>query len=280
MKIILQASDPQGLSAMQKALSDMLSSLWMTVPNVVTSILIIIIGYIICKIIAKVIKKALQKVGIDKVGEKLNEIDIVQKSKIEIKISTVLSKIVYYFLMLFFAVAATSVLGIPEISQLVADIFNFVPRLIVALIVLVLGTLIADALRKMVHTGLKSLGVSSAGILASVVFYFLFINIVISALSQAEINTEFLSQNISIVIGGIVAAFALGYGLASKDVMANMIASFYSGKQFQIGDKITIDDVTGVVSNIDKSTLTVKTDTGKVIFPLNKAVNQKVEFHD
>ena len=280
MKIILQASDPQGLSAMQKALSDMLSSLWMTVPNVVTSILIIIIGYIVSKIIAKVIKKALQKVGIDKVGEKLNEIDIVQKSKMEIKISTVLSKIVYYFLMLFFAVAATSVLGIPEISQLVADIFNFVPRLIVALIVLVLGTLIADALRKMVHTGLKSLGVASAGILASVVFYFLFINIVISALSQAEINTEFLSQNISIVIGGIVAAFALGYGLASKDVMANMIASFYSGKQFQIGDKITIDDVTGVVSNIDKSTLTVKTDTGKVIFPLNKAVNQKVEFHD
>ena len=179
-----------------------------------------------------------------------------------------------------FAVAATSVLGIPEISQLFADIFNFVPRLVVALIILILGTLISDALRKMVLTGLKSLGVSSAGILSSVVFYFLFINIVIVALSQAEINTEFLSQNISIVIAGIVGAFAIGYGLASKDIMANMIASFYSGKQFQVGDKITIDDVTGVISDIDKSTITVKTETGRVMFPLNKAVNQKVEFHD
>ena len=132
----------------------------------------------------------------------------------------------------------------------------------------------------MVHTGLTSLGVSSAGILSSVVFYFLFINIVISALSQAEINTEFLAQNISIIIGGVIAAFAIGYGLASKDVMSNMIASFYTGKQFQIGDKITIDGVTGVISNIDKSSLTIKTETGRVMFPLNKAVNQKVEFHD
>jgi hypothetical protein len=182
--------------------------------------------------------------------------------------------------MLFVAVAATSILGIPEISNLVADMMNFIPKLVVALIVLVIGILIADALRKMVLTGLKSLGVPSAGLISSVVFYFLFINIVISALSQAEINTEFLSQNISIVIGGIVAAFAIGYGLASKDVMANMIASFYSGNQFQVGDKITIEDVTGIIVSIDKASLSVKTDNGKVMFPLNKAVNQKVEFHD
>lgn len=274
MKIILQ------VSVMKTAMTDMLTNLMNTVPNVVSAVVIFIVGYIVCKIIAKVVKKTLEKIGVDKIGEKLNEVDIVQKANMEIKISSVLSKIIYYFLMLFFAVAATSVLGIPEISNLVADIFNFIPRLVVALIVLILGTLIADALRKMVHTGLKSLGVSSAGILSSVVFYFLFINIVISALSQAEINTEFLSQNISIVIGGVIAAFAIGYGLASKDVMANMIASFYTGKQFNIGDKITIDDVTGVVSNIDKSSLTIKTESGKVMFPLNKAVNQKVEFHD
>jgi len=265
---------------MDEALKAMLSNLLHTGTKVVSAFFIFVVGYFVCKIISKGVKKALEKVGVDKIGEKLNEIDIVQKANMEIKISSVLAKIIYYFLMLFVAVAATSVLGIPEISNLVSDILNFIPKLVVALIVLVVGILIADALRKMVHTGLKSLGVPSAGIISSVVFYFLFINIVISALSQAEINTEFLSQNISIIIAGIAAAFAIGYGLASKDVMANMIASFYTGKQFQIGDKITIDDVTGVVLNIDKSSLTIKTETGKVMFPLNKAVNQKVEFHD
>jgi len=265
---------------MDTALKEMLSNLLQTGTKVVLAIFIFVIGYIVCKIITKAVRKTLEKIGIDKIGDKLNEIDIIQKAKMEIKVSAILAKIIYYFLMLFVAVAATSVLGIPEISNLVADVLNFIPKLVVALIVLVIGILIADALRKMVHTGLKSLGVPSAGIISAVVFYFLFINIVISALSQAEINTDFLSQNISIVIGGIVAAFAIGYGLASKDVMANMIASFYTGKQFQIGDKITIDDVTGVISSMDKSSLMIKTETGRVMFPLNKAVNQKVEFHD
>ena len=133
------------ISLMKDALYDMVSKLFKTVPNVVMAVVIFIVGIIISKIVAKVIKKTLEKIGIDKIGEKLNEIDIVQKANMEIKISSVLSKIIYYFLMLLFAVAATSVLGIPEISQLFADIFNFIPRLIVALIVLVLGTLIADA---------------------------------------------------------------------------------------------------------------------------------------
>ena len=263
---------------MEDAVRQMLSTLMDTGLKVAMAILIFVIGYIICRIIAKAVKKALEKLGVDKIGEKLNEIDIVQKANMEIKVSVILSKIIYYFLMLFVAVAATS--EIPEVSNLIADILNFIPKLVVALIVLVIGILIADALRKMVLTGLKSLGVPSAGIISSVVFYFLFINIAISALSQAEINTEFLSQNISIVIAGIVAAFAIGYGLASKDVMGNMIASFYSGKQFQVGEKITIEDVSGVISNVDKASITIKTETGRVVFPLNKAVNQKVEFHD
>ena len=274
MKFLLQ------IDIMQSALTDMLSKFTSTVPNVIMALVIFLVGYIVSKLVARVIKTTLKKVGIDKLGEKLNEIDIVQKANMDIKFSDVTSKVVYYFMMLFFAVAATSVLGIPEISTLVSDIFTFIPNLIVAIIVLILGTLLADVLRKFVDTALKSLGVTSSGMIASFLFYFLFINVVIVALSQAKIDTSFLSQNISIIIAGIAAAFAIGYGLASKDVMANMVASFYSKDQFMIGDKITIEGETGVVSDVSKSSLTIKTETGKVVFPLSKATNQKVEFHD
>ena len=281
MKILLQVgSDTSQLSVMTDALKDMVSKFANTVPNVFMALIIFLIGYIVSKVAAKIIKTSLSKIGIDSLGEKLNEIDIVQKANIDFKISDVTSKIFYYFLMLFFAVAATSVLGIPEISDLVSDIFKFIPNLIVALIILVIGTLLADLLRNGVGTALKSLGIPSAGLISSGLFYFIFINVVILALSQAKINTDFLSQNISIVIGGIVAAFALAYGLASRDVMGNMVASFYTGDRFKIGDNITLDGVTGTVADVDKSTLTIKTKTGKVIFPLKDAVNQKVEFHD
>jgi hypothetical protein len=268
------------IEIMQTALSDMLTNFGGTLSNVLKALVIFFIGYIIAKIMAKAIKTALKKIGIDKLGEKLNEIDIVHKANIDIKFSEVISKMVYYIMMLIFTVAATSVLGIPEISDLVTDIINFVPNLIVAIIVLFLGTLLADRLRKFVDTALKSLGVASSGLISSFLFYFLFINIVIVALSQAKIDTSFLSQNISIIIGGIVLAFAIGYGLASKDVMSNIVASFYSKNQFQIGQKVTIDGVTGIISDVSKSVLTIKTETGRVTFPLSQATNTKVEYHD
>lgn len=265
---------------MKDALTDMVKKFASTVPNVIMAFVIFLVGYIVSKMVSKIIKTALSKIGIDKLGEKLNEIDIVQKANMEIKFSDVISKVFYYIMMLFFGVAATSVLGIPEISKLVSDIFTFIPNLIVALIVLILGTLLADMLRKFVETALKSLGISSAGLISSFLFYFLFINIVIVSLSQAKIDTSFLSQNISIIIAGIVGAFAIGYGLASKDILSNMVASFYSKNQFTIGDKVTIDGVTGIINDVSKSTLSIKTETGKVVFPISQAINQKVEFHD
>ena len=276
MKFLLQGN----ADLVTDALKSMVTQLAETTPKVIIALVLFFVGYIISKILAKVIKSSLQKVGIDKLADKLNEVDIVQKANMDIKFSDVLSKIVYYVLMLFFAIAATSVLGIPEISQLVSDIFAFIPNLIVALVVMVLGTLLADTLRKVVSTALSSLGVASHGIISSGLFYFVFINVVVLAMSQAKIDTQFLSQNISIIIAGIALAFAIGYGLASKDVMANMVASFYSKDQFQIGDKITIEGVTGVVSNITKNNMTIKTESGRVVFPLSKAVNQKIEFHD
>jgi len=280
MKFLLQTNSGSYAEVVSSTLKDMLGNLLSTVPKVVVAISIFVIGYIAAKIVAKIIRKALEKVGIDKVGEKLNEIDIVQKANLDVKISGVVSKIIYYILILLFTIVSTSILGIPEISNLVTDIFTFIPNLIVALIVLILGTLLADTLRKFIQTALTSLGISSAGLISSFLFYFLFINIVILALNQAKIDTSFLSQNISIIIGGIVLAFAIGYGLASKDVMANLVASFYSKDIFQIGQKITLDGVTGIVSDVNKSSVILKTDTGKVMFPLSQATNSKVEFHD
>jgi len=276
MKFLLQGN----VDLVSDALGGMVTKLGDTTINVISALVLFFVGYVVSKLIAKGVRKSLGKVGIDKLGDKLNEIDIVQKANMDIKFSEVISKIIYYVLMLFFAVAATSVLGIPEISQLVSDIFNFIPNLIVALVVMVIGTLLADMLRKVVSTALSSLGVASHGIISSALFYFVFINVVILAMSQAKIDTQFLSQNISIIIAGVALAFAIGYGLASKDVMANMVASFYSKDQFQIGDKITIEGVTGIVSDINKSNLTIKTDSGRVVFPISKTINQKVEFHD
>jgi len=217
----------------QVIMTDMLNNMFSIIPNVLKALIFFIIGYIISKLIAKGLEKTLKKLRVDELGDKLNEIDMVSKANADIKLSKIFSKAIYYFLLLFFLVAASDILNMPAISEVFKGIFDFFPKAITALLIIILGLLFAEFMRKILETAMKSLGISSAALISNFIFYFLFVNIFILALSQAEINTDFLSQNLSLIIGGVVAAFALAYGLASRDVVANYVASFYATKNVE-----------------------------------------------
>ena len=264
-------------SYLTENLQTLLTGMISVIPRLIGGIVFIIIGFIIAKFLAKFIKAAIIKLGIDKLGEKIADIELIAKSNFEFKISVVLSKIVYYFILLIFVVAATDIIGMPAISELFNDILNWIPNLLVALVILVLGLLFSELIRKAVHTACESLGIPSARMISLLAFYFLFINIVISALSQAKIDTSFISSNISILIGATAFAFAIGYGLAAKNVVANFLASYYTQDKFQIGDRIRINDTEGVITEIDRSTITLSGDGRTVLIPLNILASEKVE---
>ncbi|MFZ1749212.1 MAG: mechanosensitive ion channel domain-containing protein [Saprospiraceae bacterium] len=263
----------------QNALSEMLLGMPASIPKFVTAAIIVLVGMMLSKMIKKIIIKSLEKFGIDALGSKLNEIDIIANNNIEVKLSNIAGKIVYYMLMLIFIMTAVGVLDMPVLADLIQDFIKFVPNLIAAFVILIVGLLIADTVKNIVSTTCKSLGMPSANIISSFVFYFIVINIIIVALSQAQINTEFFAQNISIIIAGGVLAFSIGYGFASKDLVASFLASYYTKDKLNIGDKVTLNGVTGNITNVDKSSVTVTSGTKDVIIPLNKILQDNIEIH-
>jgi len=275
-----QEESSSSLLAPGSALGQLISGFIDVVPKIFGALAIIIVGLIIAKLIAKLIKNLLDKIGIDRLAEKLQEIDIISKANLKISFSNIISKIVYYFLLLVFITAGTDVLGMDAISTLFSDLLQFIPKLLVALIILVIGIIFSEALRKIILTTCKSLGIPSANLISSFVFYFMIVNILIVALTQASIDTDFLSSNISIIIGGIVAAFSIGYGFASKDIVANFLASYYSKDKFTIGDRISVDGFSGEIVDIDRSSVTLSMDGKKLIVPMQKMINENIEIID
>jgi len=263
----------------QVALMDILLGLMSAIPKLVTAIVIIIIGMIISKIVKKILSKFLVTLKVDELGEKLNDVHILSKNNIEIKLSAIAGKVVYYLMMLIFLMTAVGVLDMPILADLIQDVIKFVPNLIAAFVILIAGLLLADTLKDVVASTCKSLGMSSANIIGAFVFYFVFINVLIVALSQAQINTEFFAQNISILIAGGVLAFSIGYGFASKDLVASFLASYYTKDKLNIGAKVTVNGVTGIINGIDKSSVTVDTGDRHVIIPLNKILQDNIEIH-
>lgn len=258
---------------LEKLLFDFASA----IPKFVGAILVIFIGWMIAKAVAKIVKKVLKTIGIDKLAEQLNEIEIVDKANIKIVPSILLSKILYYILLLIFMIAGTELLGMPAVSELMGDIINYVPYLISAMIVFIIGLLVAEFIKNIILTATKSLNIPAGKFIATFVFYFLLITVTMSALSQARIETDFITSNLSIILAGGVAAFAIGYGFASRDLMANFIASFYSKSKIRMGDMIAIDGAEGVVVALDATSFTLQADGKKIIIPLSKLTSEKVE---
>ena len=104
----------------------LLTSMVATLPKLLGCLVILILGYIISKIVASVIKTVISKAGVDKLGKKIEEVDFIRKNNIEIKISGILSRIIFYFMMLIFIVAATDVLGMPALSDLFKNMLNYI----------------------------------------------------------------------------------------------------------------------------------------------------------
>lgn len=264
---------------MNNSIEQLIAQLVSFAPKVLSVLVVIIAGILISKVLQRSFKRILEKIKIDRFDERLNEIELIQNSGMKIKLSLILSKLIQYFTLLFFMIMAADILGMPAISNLVTGLFNFIPKLVVGFIILIFGILLSNLIKIIVETTLVSLGIPSAKILASFIFYFIIINVVIVAISQAEIETGFLQQNLSIIIAGGVLAFAIGYGLASRDVMSNFLSSFYSGSKLSIGDIVTIDGEKGEVIEISRTSLTILSDGTQVVFPLKILLQQKFKIH-
>ncbi len=246
-------------------------------PRVIGAFILFIIGYFIAKFVAKLVRKVLENIKADELANKLNEIDIIDKSNMKIVPSQLLSKVTYWILMLVTIVAASDFLNMEVVSQQIGKFIDYIPKLIVAVIVLFIGLMLANALKTIVQTACDSLGIPSSKLISNFVFYFILINVVVSALGQADIETDFISDNLSMILGGIVLTFALGYGFASRDIMANVLSSFYSKDKFRIGDVIRVNGVKGEIIHTDSTSVTLQAEDRKVVVPLKNLLNEQVE---
>ena len=252
-------------------------------PKFLAALALLIGGWILAKILAIVISRVLRTIKIDKLGEKLQEIDLFSKLDKPIRISTILAKTVFYIIMLIFVTAAAEQLGMNMISVQIQSFITYAPKLITAVFMFIGGVILSNFIKNILNTAFRSLGIGSGVAISAAVFYFLLITISITALDQAGLDTHFLTQNLQIILAGLVVAFAIGFGFSSRDILKNVLAGSYARRKFNVGQVIKVGEYKGVITNIDSTGLTilVNIETGhKITIPQYQLFNTIVETFD
>ena len=244
-------------------------------------ILYVLVCWIIYKVTINIVQRLLKVAKINQLNVLYEKIEVLKKLNLKIDFQKLFLAIIKLFLILIFVVIGADIFSLPGVTRVVNDIIAYLPKLISAIGIILLGFYLANKVKQWVSNILNLLGNNSGSIVISNVLVFgiiLFFSLM--GLNQAGIDTSLITNNISIILGVTFASIALSFGLGSKDIVREILYSYYLRKNIQIGDKIRIDDekVEGTLIAIDNINVKILTANGNVIlYPIKKFVVLKIE---
>lgn len=259
-----------------KPFEDVYKDLVHSLPKVLGFIGYIIFVWIFIRIILYIVRKILAKTNVDQWSKQLRETKIFGNVTINIVLTEVILNVLKWFLVLVFVMAGASIFGITVISVGLASFFGYLPNLIIALSIFVAGAYLGTMVKKAIQGMFKSLELNGGNLVGNIAFYLIVVFLSITALDQAGVDTSVIKSNLTLVIGSVLLAFTIAFGLGAKDAVTRLLFGYYSRRNIAIGSLVKIDEIEGVVIAIDNICFTVQTPTNKVVFPIKEVVDNRI----
>lgn len=246
-------------------------------PKVVGGIIFIILSYILLRLILILTKYILKLSKIDKLKNALNNSEALKNSSIEIDPSKIILQFVRLFIILLIIIIGSDIFGLTVVSNQIGRIVDYLPQFFSAVLIFAGGFYLANYIKTFLRSLIKSIDLNGANIISNIIFYIILIFTIVTSLNQAGVNTDLITNNLSLILGSVFLTLAIAFGLGSKDVIYRLLLSFYTNRNFEIGQRIIIeDDVQGVIIAINNICMTIQTADEKVVYPIKIITNKRI----
>ncbi|MFN4199242.1 MAG: mechanosensitive ion channel family protein [Flavobacterium sp.] len=245
--------------------------------NVIGALLVLFIGWMITKFIVFLLRKVLTASGANKLTEKLGNTEWF-KNSFKIDVTYIVTTFVKWILYLIFIVIAADIMQWTIISNEITGVFNYLPNLFIAIALFLVGVYIADFIKKALQGVLGSLKLTGAGIISNIAFYLIIIIFTITALNQASIDTSIITNNLIIIISGVVLILVISFGVGAIETVQKLLLSHYTRKDFNVNDTVKFGNQTGVIKAINSTTVSIQVgDNKKICVPIREFTSQTIE---
>lgn len=256
-----------------------MSGLWVKIanfiPNLFGALVLVILGFLVAKLLDTLLSKLLAKLGLDRLMGGTGLTKLIARIGIKAPVSTLIGKIVYWFILLIFLISAAESLGLERVSATLDVLALYVPKMFAAALVLVGGILLAQLLNTMVKGAAEGVRLEYGAGLGRIVQVMVIIISVSVAIGQLEIKAELLNYVVAIVLLSIGLAGALALGLASKDIAGQIIAGIYVRELYEIGQNVQVGDVQGCIEEMGTVKTIIVNDDGEWFYIANRVLLER-----
>jgi hypothetical protein len=214
-------------AAIMTSLTAALSMFLAAIPRVVGFLVILIIGWLIAGALAAAVAALLRAVRFNDLAGRAGLSGFVQNMGIRKDTAGVLADIVKWFVRLIVLVVAFDALGLPAVSVVLQQFLLWIPNLIVAVVILVIAGLAANALGDLVRGSTAQAGLSNPDVLATVVRVAVWSFGIVIAVNQIGIAQTLVNTLFMGFMGALALAAGLAFGLGGRDTAAQIVQSWY-----------------------------------------------------
>ncbi len=257
----------EGLTA---AVTASLSQLLAFLPTIILAGMLLGLGYLLARVVSIATIRFLQFIGFDRMVNRTAVQTLLERSGTKQKVSELLGMIGFWIIFLVFLIKASDTLGLTMASDALTGLANYIPKIMIAVLILILGLLAANFVRELITMACSSAGMTHGTMVAQAVYVAVVLLIVVTAIDVLGIDTALLNNTIVILLAGLIGGAALSFGLGSRNAVANLIAAHYLSPVVRIGMTVKIGDTQGTVVTVTPISVVVETKEGRVIIPASQ----------
>ena len=250
----------QSTNALFESFTSAFSQVIDLAPKVLAAVVVLAVGYVVAKLVANAVSTLSEKLGLHRAAERSGLSKSMEQAGITRTVPQIVGTIMFWLLLSVFLVASFDILDLPGVTGAIEKVVAYIPKVLVATVLIVIGLLLAAFLRGVIATSADRVGVSYAQQLASGCYYILALMTFIAAFEQLEITFELLNYAILIAFGAIALALGLSFGLGGREVMAGILCGYYLRQRVQAGDRVSVAGYQGTVREVGPVSTIVETD--------------------
>ena len=217
----------QWSAALVTSVTAALSLFLAAIPRIIGFLVILIIGWFIAGLLASAVAALLRTVHFNVLAQRAGLQEFIQNMGLRKDPSGILADIVKWFVRLIVLVVAFDALGLPAVSQVLHQFLLWIPNLIVAVVVLVIAGLAANALGNLIRGSTAQAGFSNPDLLASIARVAVWGFGIVVAVNQIGVAQELVNTLFMGFIGALALAAGLAFGLGGRETAAQIVQGWY-----------------------------------------------------
>ena len=202
-------------------------------PRILLAIVVVVVGWMVAKGVRFAIVRGLRAVNFNVVTERAGMDGFLRDGGIQADTTEILGMLVYWLVILASLVMAFNMLGLEYITDLLGRVVWFLPKVMVALLILAFGAYFARFIGNAVTAYGRNIRLQDADVLGRIAQYAIIAFVVLIALDQVNIGGDIVRQTFLIVLAGVVLALALAFGLGGKEWAAEMLERWWPRRKKQ-----------------------------------------------